>query len=90
MLLRLFVVVDAYEEDVAGVAGYLRGIFLAPDLVNSSVGGMVELQFYDECRLADVAAGNHHKVGIALARGVFTMSLNSQLPLLIYVPITIS
>ena len=28
MLLRLLVVVDAHEEDVAGVAGYLCGIFL--------------------------------------------------------------
>ena len=73
MLLRLLVVVDAHEENVAGVFGYLRGIFLALDLVDGSVGGMIEFQFNDECRLADVAAGNHHKVGIALTRGIFAM-----------------
>ena len=28
MLLRLFVVVDAHEENIAGVVGYLRRIFL--------------------------------------------------------------
>ena len=36
MLLRLLVVVDAHEEYVAGVVGYLRGIFLALDLVDGS------------------------------------------------------
>ena len=67
MLLRLLVVVDAHEENVAGVVGNLRGIILALDLVDGSVGGMIEFQFNDECRLADVAAGNHHEVGITLA-----------------------
>ena len=43
MLLRLLVVVDAHEENVASVFGYLRGIFLALDLVDGSVGGMIEL-----------------------------------------------
>ena len=74
MLLRLFVVVDAHEENIAGVVGYLRRIFLALNLVDGSVGGMIELQFYDECWLADVAARNHHKVGIAFARSVFTVN----------------
>ena len=73
MLLRLFVVVDAHEEDVAGVVGYLFGIILALNLVDGSVGGMIELQFYDECWLADVATRNHHEVGIALARGIFAV-----------------
>ena len=45
MLLRLFVVVDAHKENVAGVVGYLCGIFLALDLVDGSVGGMIEFQF---------------------------------------------
>ena len=57
MLLRLLVVVDAHEEYVAGIVGYLRGIFLAIYFVDGSVGGLVELQFNDECRFADVAAG---------------------------------
>ena len=43
MLLRLLVVVDAHEENVASVFGYLRRIFLALDLVDGSVGGMIEL-----------------------------------------------
>ena len=73
MLLRLLVVVDAHEENVASVFGYLRRIFLALDLVDGSVGGMIEFQFNDECRLADVAVGNHHKVGITLARGIFAV-----------------
>ena len=74
MLLRLLVIVDAHEENVASVVGYLCGIFLALYLVDGSVGGMIEFQFNDECRLADVAVGNHHKVGIALAGGVFTVN----------------
>ena len=74
MLLRLFVVVDAHEENIAGVVGYLRRIFLALNLVDGRVGGMIELQFYDERRFADVATGNHHKVGIAFARSVFTVN----------------
>ena len=36
MLLRLLVVVDAHEEYVAGIVGYLCGIFLALDLVDGS------------------------------------------------------
>ena len=36
MLLRLLVVVDAHEEDIACVVGYLSGIFLALDLVDGS------------------------------------------------------
>ena len=74
MLLRLLVVVYAHEEYVAGVVGYLHGIFLALNLVDGSVGGMIELQLYYQCRLADVAARNHHKVGIAFARSVFTVN----------------
>ena len=73
MLFRVLVVVDAHEKYVAGVVGYLRRIFLALNLVDGSVGGMIELQFYYQCRLADVAARNHHKVGIALASGILAM-----------------
>ena len=36
MQLRLLVVVDAHEEYVAGIVGYLRGIILALDLVDGS------------------------------------------------------
>ena len=74
MLLRLLVVVDAHEKYVAGVVGYLHGIFLALNLVDGSVGGMIELQFFYLFWLADVGAGNHHKVGIAFARSVFTVN----------------
>ena len=74
MLLRLLVVVDTHEENVASVFGYLRRIFLALDLVDGSVGRMIELQFYDQCWLADIAARNHHEVGIALAGGIFPVN----------------
>ena len=70
MLLRLLVVVDAHYEYVAGVVGDLRGIFLALDLVDDSVGGMIELKFYYQCWLADVAARKHRRVGMAFARSV--------------------
>ena len=73
MLLRLLVVVDAHEEYVASVFGNLRRIFLAFNLVNGRIGGLIEFQFNDEGRLVNVATGNHHQVGIALARGVLTM-----------------
>ena len=36
MQLRLLVVVDAHEEYVAGIVGYLCGIFLALNLVDGS------------------------------------------------------
>ena len=36
MQLRLLVVVEAHEEYVAGVVGYLRGIILALNLVDGS------------------------------------------------------
>ena len=60
MLLRLLVVVDAHEEDVARVFRYLRRIVLPSNLVDGSVCRMVELQFDDEGRLGDVASGNQH------------------------------
>ena len=73
MLLRLLVVVDAHEEYVASVFGNLRGIFLALNLVDGGVSGMVELQLNDEGRLADVATGNHNEVGIAFAGGILAV-----------------
>ena len=73
MLCGLLVVVDAYEEDVARVFGYLRWIVLLLYLVNGRIGGMVELQLDDESRLGHVTTGNHHQVGITLACGVLTM-----------------
>ena len=74
MLLRFLVVVYAYEKDVAGVFRYLRGICLALDLVDGSVGRMVELKLYYQCWLADIAAGNHNEVGITLAGGILPMN----------------
>ena len=35
---------------------------------------MIELQFYYQCRLADVAARNHHEVGIAFASGILPVN----------------
>ena len=43
MLLGFFVVVDAYEEDVACVFRYLDWIFLALDLLNGGVGSVINL-----------------------------------------------
>ena len=34
---------------------------------------MIELQFDDQCRLRHIATRNHHKVGIALASGIFAV-----------------
>ena len=44
MLLRLLVVVDAHEEDVARVFSDLRGIVLPLDLIDGGIGGMIEFQ----------------------------------------------
>ena len=74
MLLRLLVVVDAHEQHVACIFCQLRGIFLALDLVEGRVGRMIEFQLDNQCRLVDVATRNHHWVGIALARGVFSVN----------------
>ena len=73
MLLGIPVVVDAHEEDVAGVFGNLCGILLALYLVDGSVGRVVEFEFDDEGGLADVAAWNHHQVGISLAGGILAV-----------------
>ena len=73
VLLGLLVVIDADKKQIACVFSYLRRILLSLDLVDGGVGGVVELQFYDERRLLDIAARNHHKVGIALARGIFAV-----------------
>ena len=73
VLLGFSVVIDANEQDVACIFSNLRWILLALDLVDGSVGGVVELQLNDQCRLVDIAMRNHHEVGIALARGIFTM-----------------
>ena len=45
---RLLVVVDAHEEDVARVFCYLRRALPTLYLLKGGVGGVVELQFYDE------------------------------------------
>ena len=73
MLLRFLVVVDAHEEDVASVFGNLCGILLALNLVDGSVGRVVEFQFDNEGGFADVATRNHHQVGIPLASGIFAV-----------------
>ena len=73
MLFRFLVVVDAYKNDVTGVFGNLQGIVLTLNLIEGSVDGMVEFQLYDEGGLVDIATGNHHKVGIALACGILAM-----------------
>ena len=71
--LGLFVVVYPYEKDVAGVFGQLCWIILTLYLVEGGVGGMIELQFDNQCRFVDVSTGNHHKVGIAFASGIFAV-----------------
>lgn len=63
VLLRFLVVVDAHEEDVSSVFGNLCGILLALNLVDGSVGRVVEFQFDNEGGFADVATRNHHQVG---------------------------
>ena len=73
VLLGVTVVADAHEEDVAGVFGNLCGILLALNLVDGSVGRVVEFQFDDEGGLAHVAAWNHYQVGISLASGILAV-----------------
>ena len=73
MQLRLLVIADADEENVASVFGNLRRIFLALYLVDGGVGSVVELQLHDECRLIDIAPGYHHEVGISLSCGILSV-----------------
>ena len=73
MLLGLLVVVDAHEEDVASVFRYLSWVFLALYLLYGSVNCVVEFELYNNDRLIDISARNHHKVGKAFASGIFTM-----------------
>ena len=65
----LFVVVDADEEEVAGIVGELGWIVLALDLVDGSVGILVVFQLDDQGRGRNVLAGDEHHVGKALAGG---------------------
>ena len=46
---------------------------LALYLVDGSVDRIIEFEFDDDGWLADVAAWNHHKVGISLACGILAM-----------------
>ena len=71
--LRLFVVVDAHEEDVAGVFCNLGWILLTLNLVDGSVGRVVEFEFDDHGRLADVATRNQYQVGISLVCGILAV-----------------
>ena len=73
MLLGSLVVVDAYEEYVAGIFGHLGRIVLLLDLADGSVGRLVVFQLYDKCGFGYIAPGNQHKVGIALSGGILTV-----------------
>ena len=73
VLLGLLVVIDANKEQIACVFCNFLRIFLPLYLVDGGVGGVVELQFYDERGLGDIAARNHHEVSIALSRSIFAM-----------------
>ena len=73
MLLALLVIADAHKEDVARVFGNLRGILLPLDLVDGRISRVVELQLDEKSRFGDVAAGNHHQVGIPLTRGILAV-----------------
>ena len=73
MLLGLLVVVDAYKEDVACIFSQFGRIVLLLYLVDGCFYGMVELQLNDQCRLGNVATGNHHQVGIAFACGILAV-----------------
>ena len=73
MLLGILVVVDAHEEDVARIFGQLGRIVFPLDLLDGGIGGLVELQLNDKGWLVDITTGNHHQVGIPLARSVLTM-----------------
>ena len=72
MLLGLLIVVNAYKKNLTRVFSYLCGIILPPYLVNGGICRMIIFQLDNKCRFVH-AAGNHHEVGIALARSVLTM-----------------
>ena len=73
MLLGLLVIIDANKKQLPCIFCYFRWIFLPPEFTHCHISGLVELQFYDECGLADITARNHHKVSIALARSILEM-----------------
>lgn len=56
VLLRLPVVADGHEEDVACVFGHLLGVVAAVYLVDGGVRGVVVLKFHDDGGRADVLA----------------------------------
>ena len=63
MCLLLLVVVDAHEEQFAGVLRHLGGVLLAVDLVDGGVGVLVVFQFQDDGGGFDILAGQQHEVG---------------------------
>ena len=69
----LFVVVDAHEQQVAGVLPHLVGVLLALDLLDGTVRILVVLQFDDQCWLIHVLTRDKHQVGIALTRCQLSM-----------------
>ena len=73
MELGRLVIVDAHEENVAGIFRHFGRIVPPEDLADGRIGGVAVLQLNDECRLGDMSSGNHDEVGIALSCGIFAV-----------------
>ena len=69
----LFVVVDAHEQQVAGVLPQFVGVLLALDLADGTVRILVVLQFDDQCWLIHILAWDKHQVCIAFTRCQLSM-----------------
>ena len=74
MLLSLFVVVYSYEKDFTSILRNLRRVVLPSDLIECSIGRVVELQLYDKSWFADIAARYEDKVSISLARSILAVN----------------
>lgn len=67
VLFRLFVIVDAYKDDLPVILRDLSVVYFPMNLVNSSIGRLVTLQFYQYGGLVDVFTGHQHQVSKTFA-----------------------
>ena len=73
MLFSLFVIVDAYKDDLSVILSDLTLIFFPMNLVNGSIGRLVILQFYQYGGFVHVFTGHQHQVGKAFTSWQLSM-----------------
>ena len=75
VVLGVFVVIDAYQQDVTCVFCYLLWVVALLYLTNGGLGVLIVFQLNDQGWRTDVFTWDEHQVSIALTRRLFTMDV---------------